>query len=56
MLRVREGDTVEITLENDKSSLHDHSIDLHAVNGPGGGATLTHVAPGETKKFSIQST
>lgn len=55
MLRVREGDTVEISLENDKSSLHDHSIDLHAVNGPGGGATLTHVAPGETKTFRFKA-
>ncbi len=51
MLRVREGDTVEIKLSNDSSSLHDHNIDLHAVTGPGGGATLTHVAPGETKTF-----
>ena len=49
MLRVREGDTVELTLTNDPSSLHDHNIDLHAVTGPGGGASVTHVAPGETK-------
>lgn len=55
MLRIREGDTVELTLENDKSSLHDHSIDLHAVNGPGGGASLTHVSPGETKTFSFKA-
>jgi len=51
MLRVREGDTVEISLTNDPSSLHDHNIDLHAVTGPGGGASLTHVMPGETKTF-----
>ncbi len=51
MLRVREGDTVELTLTNDPSSLHDHNIDLHAVTGPGGGAAVTHVAPGETKTF-----
>lgn len=51
MLRIREGDTVELTLTNDPSSLHDHNIDLHAVTGPGGGASLTHVAPGETKTF-----
>lgn len=51
MLRVREGDKVEVTLTNDKSSLHHHNIDLHAVTGPGGGASLTHVAPGETKSF-----
>lgn len=55
MLRVREGDIVEITLFNDPTSLHDHNIDLHAVTGPGGGATLTHVAPGETKTFQWQA-
>lgn len=51
MLRIREGDTVELTLTNDPSSLHDHNIDLHAVTGPGGGASVTRVAPGETKTF-----
>lgn len=51
MLRVREGDTIELSLTNHPSSLHDHNIDLHAVTGPGGGAVLTHVAPGETKTF-----
>ncbi len=51
MLRIKEGADVELTLTNDPTSLHDHSIDLHAVTGPGGGATLTHVAPGETKSF-----
>lgn len=51
MLRIREGDTVEITITNDPSSLHHHNIDLHAVTGPGGGATISHVAPGETKTF-----
>ncbi|MBP9839930.1 MAG: multicopper oxidase domain-containing protein [Candidatus Pacebacteria bacterium] len=51
MLRVREGDTVELTLTNHMSSLHPHNIDLHAVTGPGGGAVLTNVKPGETKTF-----
>lgn len=55
MIRVREGDIVEITLTNDPSSLHDHNIDLHAVTGPGGGAVLTHVAPGETKTFRFKA-
>lgn len=49
MLRIQHGDTVELTLTNDLSSLHDHNIDLHAVTGPGGGASVTYVAPGETK-------
>lgn len=52
MLRVRVGDTVEMTIKNDPSSLHSHNIDLHAVTGPGGGALLSMVAPGETKSFS----
>ncbi len=51
MLRVREGDTIELSLTNDASSLHPHNIDLHSVTGPGGGATLTNVMPGETKTF-----
>lgn len=52
MYRVRVGDTVEVSLKNHESSLHSHNIDLHAVTGPGGGATLTNVMPGETKAFS----
>jgi nitrite reductase (NO-forming) len=55
MLRVREGDHVSLTLHNDKSSLHMHSIDLHAVTGPGGGATVTDVMPGESKTFSFKA-
>lgn len=52
MLRVREGDTVEVTLKNHPSSLHWHNIDLHAVTGPGGGSILSRVNPGETKTFT----
>lgn len=44
-------DTVQIRLKNDKSSRHAHSIDLHAVTGPGGGATVSLVAAGEEKAF-----
>lgn len=55
MLRVREGDTVEVTLENDSTSLHHHNIDLHAVSGPGGGASLSDVAPGEKKTFRFKA-
>jgi nitrite reductase (NO-forming) len=49
MLRVREGDIVYLTLANDPTSLHAHSIDLHAVIGPGGGAKVLSVMPGESK-------
>ena len=33
-----------------------HSIDLHAVEGPGGGAVLTQVASGETRAFQFKAT
>ncbi|MBP9710713.1 MAG: nitrite reductase, copper-containing [Candidatus Pacebacteria bacterium] len=52
MLRVLEGDMVEMTITNHPSSLHAHNIDLHAVTGPGGGSTLSRVEPGETKVFT----
>lgn len=55
MLRVREGDTVELTLHNATSSLHHHSIDLHAVTGPGGGAAATIAAPGESKTITFKA-
>lgn len=51
MLRVKEGDTIEVSVTNHPSSLHMHNIDLHAVTGPGGGAVLTNVNPGEMKTF-----
>ena len=56
LLRVRKGDTVELSLYNDESSSHSHSIDLHAVTGPGGGAAVTHVEPGETKTMTFKAT
>ena len=55
-IRVRQGDTVEITLNNDKSDMLVHSIDLHAALGPGGGAVLSQVPPGQSKTFSFQAT
>lgn len=55
LLRVMEGDTVELTLTNPISNTVGHNIDLHAVNGPGGGAAVTNVLPGETKTFTFQA-
>jgi len=55
-LRVREDDTVELSLHNDKSSSHSHAIDLHAVTGPGGGKAVTEVEPGETKTLTFKAT
>jgi nitrite reductase (NO-forming) len=55
LLRVRQGDTIELTLKNNASSKFAHSIDLHAVTGPGGGAVLTQTAPGKSKTFSFKA-
>lgn len=55
MLRVRVGDTVELHLKNDLSSTYLHSIDLHAVTGPGGGAVFTQTKPGEETMFSFKA-
>ncbi|HEV2133278.1 MAG TPA: copper-containing nitrite reductase [Terracidiphilus sp.] len=55
-IRVRQGDTVEVTLKNAKDSTMVHSIDLHAVIGPGGGAALLQVPPGQSKTFTFRAT
>ncbi len=47
-IRVRVGDTIEIHLKNPASETMAHSIDLHAVSGPGGGAEATLTQPGQT--------
>jgi nitrite reductase (NO-forming) len=55
MLRVREGDTVEIDLHNAADAGVTHSIDLHAVTGPGGGAKVMQVAPGQDGAFRFEA-
>lgn len=54
MLRVRVGDTVELHLKNDTTSLFPHSIDLHSVTGPGGGAVYTQTNPGAETMFTFK--
>ena len=56
MIRVREGDTIEVSLRNDPGSAMVHSIDFHAAMGPGGGAALSQVKPGEEKTFTFVAT
>ncbi|WP_191621246.1 copper-containing nitrite reductase [Marinihelvus fidelis] len=52
-IRVRKGDLVEFHLNNRPDSKMPHNIDLHAVTGPGGGATSSFTAPGHTTQFSF---
>ncbi|HSR20787.1 MAG TPA: copper-containing nitrite reductase [Anaerolineales bacterium] len=51
--RVRVGDTVEVHLKNSATSTMPHSVDFHAVTGPGGGAVFTSSAPGQETSFSF---
>jgi nitrite reductase (NO-forming) len=53
MLRVRQGDRVNLSLENPIASRYAHSIDLHAVTGPGGGAAATQTPPGAKTSFEF---
>jgi nitrite reductase (NO-forming) len=54
-IRVRVGDTVEVHLKNSISSQMSHSIDFHAVTGPGGGAVATQTRPGEETSFTFKA-
>ncbi len=53
--RVRVGDTVEVHLKNDPNSIMPHSVDFHAVTGPGGGAVMTTTAPGGETMFTFKA-
>ncbi|MGB7046333.1 MAG: multicopper oxidase domain-containing protein [Methylocella sp.] len=54
MIRVRQGDTVTLTLHNALDSPFSHSIDSHAVLGPGGGK-VTQTPPGATSVFQFKA-
>jgi nitrite reductase (NO-forming) len=54
-VRVRVNDTVELSFKNKADSRMIHSVDLHAVTGPGGGAVMTQTPPGEAKSFRFKA-
>ncbi len=53
-IRSKIGDEVEFHLKNHPDNKLPHNIDLHAVTGPGGGATSSFVAPGHETQFSFK--
>ncbi|MDP4216623.1 MAG: copper-containing nitrite reductase [Bacteroidota bacterium] len=55
MIRVQEGDLVEMHLSNNPNNKMPHNIDLHAVSGPGGGAEASLTVPGHTSVFSFRA-
>jgi nitrite reductase (NO-forming) len=54
-IRVRVGDTVEVFLKNAADSKAAHSVDFHAVTGPGGGAVATQTEPGGETSFTFKA-
>ena len=56
MIRVRQGDTINLTLRNPADSMQAHNVDLHAVMGPGGGAMATLAQPGEEAQVRFKLT
>jgi len=53
--RVKAGDTLEVHMKNSTSSAMNHSVDFHAVTGPGGGAVMTQTKPGEESMFTAKA-
>lgn len=55
-VRTRVGDTVDLTIRNHPDNSMVHNVDFHACRGPGGGAEVTTVAPGEEKRLRFEVT
>lgn len=56
MVRVRQGDTIDLTFKNAEGNAMPHNVDFHACYGPGGGADATTVAPGESAQLQFKAT
>ncbi len=54
MIRVRVGDTLEVHMKNSLTSTMNHSVDFHAVTGPGGGAVMAQTEPGKESIFTAK--
>ncbi len=57
VIRARVGDVLQVTVTNSDTSGMLHNVDFHAVTGPGGGADLTNVKPGQVRiaRFTLLS-
>lgn len=53
-IRLRQGDTFEVHLDNSKGKLT-HTADFHAVTGPGGGAGVLMADPGKTSAAKFKA-
>ncbi|HET7625747.1 MAG TPA: copper-containing nitrite reductase [Verrucomicrobiae bacterium] len=48
-IRVRQDDWLQVTITNSDTHGMPHNVDFHAATGPGGGANLLTVAPGQSR-------
>jgi copper-containing nitrite reductase len=48
-IRARTGDILQVAVTNSDPTGMLHNVDFHAVMGPGGGADVTNVAPGQRR-------
>jgi nitrite reductase (NO-forming) len=55
MIRVRQGDTVHLTVDNLSENNLQHNVDLHAVYGTGGGNVATTANPGSGNDMTFQA-
>ncbi len=55
MIRVRQGDTIELTHKNATDNEMLHNVDFHAAYGPGGGAEATMCPPGQSRKMRFKA-
>lgn len=56
MIRVRQGDTVNLTVKNLPENTTIHNVDFHAVYGTGGCAVATTSPPGQESQVSFKAT
>ena len=54
-IRVHLNDTIEVHVKNSTTSIMNHSVDFHAVTGPGGGAVMTQTEPGKETVFTAKA-
>jgi len=56
MIRVRQGDTITLTVRNAATNTRPHCIDIHAIYGSSGGCMATLVPPGGTRREFFKCT
>lgn len=55
MVRVRQGDTVELAVESLEENTLPHNVDFHAIYGTGGGSVATTAAPGQANALKFRA-